>query len=368
LVVLQIVLGCQRRYLGTLASIASYIGVAALAYVYVKDASGSWPLPSASAALPILPWILMSVSFACFAFIVLVEAEKMLQKIGVAQQFDLSATNHKPLDEAPIATGVDTEVHRLRAINRNLEMITYALSHDLRAPLRAIEGFSRSLLEDAGDSMPAQARRDVQEICSGVDRMQRMVTQWLTFIRGDQNAMHCELVDLSQLARDVALELRTTNRERKTAINVEPGLTIFGDAQLLRELLQNLMGNAWKFTQQNDANALIEVGSYGNSFQTNYFVRDNGAGFSAADGLKLFTPFVRLHSGQQYEGSGIGLAIARRIVDNHGGRIWAQGQPGLGATFSFALPNPTVASGPSSATIKAAESRSVFDSSCASRQ
>jgi signal transduction histidine kinase len=164
----------------------------------------------------------------------------------------------------------------------------------------------------------------------------------------------------------VALELRNTNRERKTAISIEHGLSIFGDAQLLRELLQNLMSNAWKFTQLNDANGLIEVGSYGNSFQTNYFVRDNGAGFSATDASKLFTPFVRLHSGQQYEGSGIGLAIARRIVDNHGGRIWAQGQPGLGATFSFALPNPSVKSGTTSAEFKAVESRSVFDSSCAS--
>jgi signal transduction histidine kinase len=270
------------------------------------------------------------------------------------------------LGDLPSITGSNAEIQRLQAVNRNLEMITYALSHDLRAPLRAIEGFSRALVEDAGDNMPAGVQRDVREIRAGVDRMQRMVTQWLAFIRGDKSALYCEQVDLSHLATEVAAELRSANPNRQVAISIEPGLTLFGDAQLLRELLQNLMGNAWKFTQQNDDTAVIEVGSWGNSLQTNYFVRDNGAGFSAADAVKLFTPFVRLHPGHEYEGTGIGLAIARKIVGSHGGTIWAEGQPGFGATFSFTLPTPTAANSSAHTETRATDSsRSVFDMRCA---
>jgi signal transduction histidine kinase len=238
---------------------------------------------------------------------------------------------------------VERDNRRLRILNRDLETIAYALSHDLRAPLRAIEGFSRSLVDDLGESMPEQARRDVQAICAGVDRMQRMVAQWLSFIRGDQSGMHYEQIDFSELAREVVVELRRTNPQRKTGVSIEPGLTVVGDAQLIRELLQNLLGNAWKFTQLNDERAVIEVGCSGNAVQTNYFVRDNGAGFAAADAHRLFTPFVRLHNDRQYEGSGIGLAIAHKIVDRHGGRIWAEGQPGFGATFSFTLPKSAAA-------------------------
>jgi signal transduction histidine kinase len=350
LVVMQIVLGCKHRYAGALASIASYISVGALAYVYLVDAGRTWAWSSQSAT-SVLPWILLSVSFACFAFIVLVEAEKMLQQILMAQTMDRTAATGDEFRAMPMlsdsdsstaggadANDIECDNRRLRGVNRNLEMIAYALSHDLRAPLRAIEGFTRTLAEDLGETIPEPAKRDMHEIRAGVDRMQRMVTQWLSFIRGDQSGVHREHIDLSDLAREIAAELRGNHLERKTAFQIEPGLTAFGDVQLIRELLQNLMGNAWKFTAANDLNAVIEVGAVGNDFHMNYFVRDNGAGFAAADALRLFTPFVRLHSSRQYEGTGIGLAIARKIIDAHGGRIWAEGQPDYGATFSFTLP------------------------------
>jgi signal transduction histidine kinase len=247
---------------------------------------------------------------------------------------------HSMIATEPVPSDLECDNRRLRALNRNLEMIAYALSHDLRAPLRAIEGFSRVLSDDLGNSIPERAKHDVREIRAGVNRMQRMVAQWLSFIRGDQSGVHREQVDLSELAREVVIELRSANPERKTVFRIEPGLTIFGDAQLLRELLQNLLGNAWKFTQGNDRNAVIEVGVCTNEQQADYFVRDNGEGFSPIDAEKLFTPFVRLHSGSEYEGTGVGLAIARKIVDSHGGRIWAEGQPNVGAKFSFTLPPP----------------------------
>jgi signal transduction histidine kinase len=267
----------------------------------------------------------------------------------------------------PIASDIECDNRRLRALNRNLEMIAYALSHDLRAPLRAIEGFSRALSDDLGNSIPERAKQDVREIRAGVNRMQRMVTQWLSFIRGDKSGVHREQVDLSELAREVMVDLRGANPERKTVFHIEPGLTVFGDAQLLRELLQNLLGNAWKFTQRNDNNALIEVGACTNEQQATYFVRDNGEGFATADARKLFTPFVRLHSGREYEGTGVGLAIARKIVDSHGGRIWAEGQPSVGAKFSFTLPQPA-ATNDSGVRQNAYDNCATLDARCASNR
>ncbi len=241
------------------------------------------------------------------------------------------------------------ENQRLRLRNQTLETIAYVLSHDLRSPLRAIEGFSKALLEDLGESLPATAARNVREIHSGVERMQVMIAHWLAFIRTGQPVVHHERVNLSVLAYSVITELYAAEPKRSVVVYIEPDLLAHGDPVLLRQLLQNLLGNAWKFTRNQDERAVIAFGAISNGETTTYFVRDNGVGFDAADAQKLFAPFTRLEQARKIDGSGVGLAIARSIIDSHGGRIWAEGQPGAGAKFCFSLP-------PASPDVSAAQS------------
>jgi signal transduction histidine kinase len=170
--------------------------------------------------------------------------------------------------------------------------------------------------------------------------MQAMLMQWLSLVHKRHAELKMQSVDLSGLAESVFQELRMAHPERHVTVSVQSQLIACGDTVLLRELLQNLLGNAWKFTQAS-VDAHVEIGAYRDREQMVYFVRDNGVGFAEADRQRLFQPFVRLHRECGYAGTGVGLAIAQRIVERHGGRIWANAVPGAGATFKFTLGDST---------------------------
>ena len=228
----------------------------------------------------------------------------------------------------------------LEASSRELDAFAYSVSHDLRAPLRAVAGFSELLLEDHADALDATARDYLGRVVSATSRMSRLIDDLLTLSRTTRAEPTWRHVDLSAIARRVLADLEATDPDpdRRTRIVVDEDMTATGDPALLELALQNLISNAWKFTTNQDK-ALIHVGSQplpaGGEV---YFVRDTGAGFDMRYADKLFVPFQRLHSREQFAGTGIGLAIVGRIISRHGGRIWAEGAPERGAVFRFTLP------------------------------
>jgi len=220
---------------------------------------------------------------------------------------------------------------QLEAANRELEALSSAVSHDLRAPLRAISGFSQILLEDHGSALGA-GRQHLDRIRAATDRMTALIDDLLRFSRMAASEVGRRPFDLARLAREIVDEIRAADPQRKVEVVIPAALPAHGDERLVRVVLENLVRNAWKFTSKRAA-ARIEVGVHSGAF----FVRDNGAGFDLARADRLFTPFHRLHSPDDFEGTGVGLAIAQRIVHRHGGRIWAESAPDRGATFCFTL-------------------------------
>ena len=227
----------------------------------------------------------------------------------------------------------------LEASTRELDSFAYSVSHDLRAPLRAVAGFSEVLLEDYADRLDKDGQEYLHRVLAATDRMGGLIDDLLDLSRAARVELARSQVDLSELSERVVAELRAAepDRERVVEIRVEPGLKAFGDPALLRLVLQNLIGNAWKFTAKKP-DARVEVGSAQSDGEQVFFVRDNGAGFDMRYLDKLFVPFQRVHSFDEFAGSGIGLAIVWRIIARHGGRVWAEGEPGLGAAFHFTLP------------------------------
>jgi DNA-binding response OmpR family regulator len=220
--------------------------------------------------------------------------------------------------------------------NRELEAFGYSVSHDLRAPLRSIDGFTQILLEDYGHQLDAQGQDHLRRIGAAVQRMGHLIDAMLTLSRVASAELRREPVDLSLLAASIAAQLRATQPEREVDFVIPEAVTAMGDPHLLRALLENLMGNAWKFTSKKSP-ALIELLVSQNGDSPVYSIRDNGAGFDATYASKLFTPFQRLHASTEFAGTGIGLATVKRIVDRHGGRVWAEGIVDGGATIRFTL-------------------------------
>jgi len=226
---------------------------------------------------------------------------------------------------------------RIHQLNKELEAFSYSVSHDLRAPLRAIVGFSQALLEDHVDQLDVVGQRLLERVCDGGRRMGRLIDDLLELSRLSRAEMRRVPVDLSGLAREVERGLRDAEPDRRVEVTVAPGLSAQGDPQLLRVALQNLLGNAWKYTGKKER-ARIELGALGaNGAPPTFFVKDDGAGFDARYADKLFAPFQRLHAAHEFAGTGIGLATVQRIVQRHGGRIWAEGMVDEGATFYFTL-------------------------------
>ncbi len=226
---------------------------------------------------------------------------------------------------------------QLQAANKELEAFSYSVSHDLRAPLRHINGFSQALLEDYADKLDETGKGYLQEVRAASQEMAQLIDDVLQLARVTRSEMRRESVDLSELSHSVMAELQKGGTGRTAAVNIEEGLLTHGDRRLLRIVLGNLLGNAWKFTSKRE-HAEIAFGRERKDGEAVYFVRDNGAGFDMAFADKLFGAFQRLHSAGEFEGTGIGLATVQRIVHRHGGRVWAEGAPGRGATFYFTLP------------------------------
>ena len=224
----------------------------------------------------------------------------------------------------------------LLASNRELEAFSYSVSHDLRTPLRAIDGFSQSVLEECGDKMDEQGKADLQRVRAAAKRMGMLIDDLLTLARTARAEMSHERIDLSSLAREIAARLQSACPERKAKFMIAPNLVVEGDPGLLRIALENLLGNAWKFTR-GKPQAVIELGVEQQEREKIYFVRDNGAGFDMQYAGKLFGPFQRLHNDADFAGTGVGLATVQRIIDRHGGRIWANASVDQGATFYFVL-------------------------------
>ena len=222
----------------------------------------------------------------------------------------------------------------LTAINRELEAFSYSVSHDLRAPLLAFNGLNQSLLEDYADALDPRARDYLQRMRLASERMASVFDGLQTLFRLTSGEIHREQCDISAMAADVVEEIRAASPERKVDVVVAGGMIASADPRLARILLANLVGNAWKFTAREPA-ARVEVGSEMVDGDTRMFVRDNGVGFDMIYAHKLFGAFQRLHSQSEFPGVGIGLATVRRIVNRHGGRAWAEGAVGEGATFYF---------------------------------
>jgi len=227
--------------------------------------------------------------------------------------------------------------NELRAANKELEAFSYSVSHDLRAPLRHINGFSHALLEDYGDNLDEEGKGHLNDMCAASQEMSQLIDDILQLARVTRGEMKREVVDLSKLANAALAELQKGDPARTVAVNVQEQLLAHGDKRLLQIALTNLLGNAWKFTSKRDE-AEITVGRERKDGETVYFIRDNGAGFDMAYVSKLFGAFQRLHLTGEFQGTGIGLATVQRVINRHGGRVWAEGKVNEGATLYFSLP------------------------------
>jgi PAS domain S-box-containing protein len=236
-----------------------------------------------------------------------------------------------------IAATLEQRTEQLEAANRELEAFSYSVAHDLRAPLRGMSGFAEMLLEDHSAALDAEAIGYLTRIRMNTTRMAGLIDALLGLSRLSRSELQLQPVDLTAVARSVVRQLTMAEPDREVAAEVADGMRATADARLARTVLENLIGNAWKFTGRSRSPRIAVGSSDGRTF----FVRDNGAGFDAARATKLFSPFERLHSADQFPGTGIGLATVQRIVHRHGGRIWAEARVDAGATFFFTLaPGP----------------------------
>jgi PAS domain S-box-containing protein len=224
----------------------------------------------------------------------------------------------------------------LAEVNRELEAFSYSVSHDLRAPLRGIDGFTHAVEEDEESTLSSTARGYLRRVQRASERMAHLIDDMLMLSRLSRAQMKREPVDLTAVAREAVAELAAREPQRSVEVHLQPGLRADADARLLRVLLENLLGNAWKFTGRVER-PRIELSASERDGETVYCVRDNGAGFDLKYAGKLFAPFQRLHDEKEFPGTGIGLATVQRVVHRHGGRVWAESAPGQGATFFFTL-------------------------------
>jgi PAS domain S-box-containing protein len=240
---------------------------------------------------------------------------------------------------AELAHRVSELSAQLESAQHELETFSYSISHDLRAPLRHIDGFSRALLDDYGAQLDAQGGEYLSRICQAAGKMSQLIDALQQLARVARSELNRQPVNLSSAAQVISLELRRAHPERQVEFRIAEEVNVQADPPLVRQLMAVLMDNAWKFSAKSQQTR-IEFGTGTRDAETCYFVRDNGVGFDMAYADKLFSVFHRLHRADEFEGSGVGLAIAERIVRRHGGRIWAESAPGQGATFYFTLGSP----------------------------
>jgi signal transduction histidine kinase len=294
-------------------------------------------------------WLYTGIMFAGFCIVLVAIAGSMCRKIKdlvnneVVRSQMLKGSNEQ-LAEAnerlrqmndQLEARISERTRRLEETNRELESFSYSVSHDLRSPLQVIEGFSSLALQEEGAS--ARSRDHLQRIQASARRMQDMIGHLLRFSQLASVRVQTTAVNLSELAESIVTDLRMTHPDRDVLVDIEPGMMTEADAALIGNVVQNLLANAWKFTAP-IPHARIEFARSNDGGEQIYVVRDNGVGFCADRAQRLFEPFVRLHDRKDFCGHGIGLATARRIIQRHGGRIWAESRPGEGAAFFFILP------------------------------
>jgi signal transduction histidine kinase len=260
-------------------------------------------------------------------------AEDVTLLEDLADRAGLAIENARLYDE--LERRVRQRTAALEAVNQELDAFSFSVAHDLRSPLRSIDGFSRAVLEDCADQLDDHGKKYLGHVRKSAQQMTRLIDDLLLLSRVTRSELCRQRVDLSALARSIAARLELTG-DRRVELVVQDGLVAQGDATLLGVVLANLIGNAWKFTARRPV-ARIEVGAQASGPPLVYFVRDDGAGFDMAYAKKLFGVFQRLHSVQEFEGTGIGLATVQRVVRRHGGRVWAEGEVDKGATFYFTL-------------------------------
>jgi light-regulated signal transduction histidine kinase (bacteriophytochrome) len=224
----------------------------------------------------------------------------------------------------------------LEGVNKELEAFIYSVSHDLRAPIRSMSGFAKFLVEDYADTLDDQGKDYLKRIDEGAAKMTRIINDLLYLSRINRQEINRMQIDLSRLASSVVSELRAADPGRVVEVTISNGVIASADRQLMEVVFSNLLGNAWKFTAKT-GNARIEFGALEQEGKMVYYVSDNGAGFDPKYKEKMFQPFQRLHSDQEFEGMGIGLAIVERVIHRHCGRVWAEGQTERGAKIYFTL-------------------------------
>ncbi|MBF0382435.1 MAG: PAS domain-containing protein [Magnetococcales bacterium] len=275
-------------------------------------------------------FILLSLSRAVFADI------KHIVCVG----HDITARRNAEIalqnSHAELENRVKERTRELAHSNKELEAFAYSVSHDLRAPLRSIEGFGQILLDDYHGKMDDEGKQYIKYMQEGCLEMNALIDGILALSRSTRGEIHIEELDLSSLAQNIVQTLHNTEPERKVTTAIMPGLTCKGDSRLIKTCLENLLGNAWKYSSKKP-HTQIDFGTKEEDGETIYYIQDNGDGFDMNSVERLFQPFKRLHTNSQFEGNGIGLATVKRIIERHGGRIWAKGEVGIGATFNFTL-------------------------------
>jgi len=274
------------------------------------------------------------------------ELQRLLEEADQSRGILLNVIEDQKISEeklsrlnAELERRVAERTAQLEASNQELEAFTYSVSHDLRSPLRAVDGFSSILCSDYAGQLDEEGKNYLERIQQASQRMGQLISNLLNLSRTARTELTYRTVDLSEMAQAIAAELSAQAPGRQVTFKIEAGVAAQGDADLLKIALENLLNNACKFTSLQAA-AVIEVGMQKQQGDTVYFVRDNGTGFSMEHADKLFIPFQRLHNAKDYPGTGIGLSIVQRIIVRHGGRIWPQSELGKGTTFYFTLGNP----------------------------
>jgi len=329
------------------AILSVLLGFIAFVYLFVSPHHVFWPIATEVEGWARVVAFFLGVSIVAAAAVQARRSQRRIQRLAdEASRLNVSLREEieerKRAEEevrtlnAELDRRVAERTTELEASNRELEAFSYSVSHDLRAPLRAIDGFSNAVLKHYPESLDARGQDYLRRIRAAAQRMAQLIDDVLGLSRASRAEMHRQRVDLSAMALEILGDLRRSQPQRKAEISVERGLIANADAHLLRIVLDNLLDNAWKFTGRRDV-ARIELGVTEQDGERVYYIRDNGAGFNPAYADKLFSPFQRLHAEDEFPGTGIGLALVQRILRRHGGRIWAESAVEQGATFHFTL-------------------------------
>jgi PAS domain S-box-containing protein len=249
---------------------------------------------------------------------------------------DVTSREQSEKEIKKLNESLNQQASELKIINNELEAFSYSVSHDLRAPLRSMAGFSNALIEDYADKLDDQGKEYLKHIQDSSELMARLIDDLLKLSRVTRSDMNYEKVNLTDMAQESIAQLQEAEPQRKAAFSIAPDIIAFGDRNLLRIVLDNLLGNAWKFSSK-VTEPRIEMGILTRNGKQTYFIRDNGVGFDMTYADKLFKPFQRLHLASDFAGTGIGLATVQRIIHRHGGEVWAESKVGEGATFYFTL-------------------------------